>query len=211
MGDFNKLADAVFKGDLAEVVENTKKLLDSGANPLEIVNNGLLAGMDIVAPKFKAGEMFVPEVMMSAKALGEGMKIVQPMLSASDVASVGTIVIGTVAGDLHDIGKNLVVMILKSGGFNVIDLGIDVAPEKFVEAIKEHNPQVVGMSALLTTTMAAMKQTLDAMEEAGVRDQAKVIIGGAPVSQGFADEIGADGYASDAIGAKDLCTKLIKG
>ncbi len=209
MADFNKLADAIFKGDVAEVVATTKVLLNDGATPLEIVNDGLLAGMNIVGPKFKAGEMFVPEVMMSARALGEGMRIVKPMLSASDAVSVGTVVIGTVAGDLHDIGKNLVVMILKSGGFNVIDLGIDVPPEKFVEAVKEHNPQVVGMSALLTTTMAAMKQTLDAMTEAGVREQVKVIIGGAPVTQKYADEIGANGYASDAILAKELCAELI--
>lgn len=210
MADLKQLADAVFKGDVAEVAASTQQLLDSGVKPLDIVNNGLLAGMDIVGPKFKAGEMFVPEVMMSARALGEGMNIVQPLLSAGDVASAGTVVIGTVAGDLHDIGKNLVAMILKSGGFNVIDLGIDVPPEKFVAAVKEHNPQIVGMSALLTTTMTAMKQTLDALKEAGVRDQVKVIIGGAPVTQNFSDEIGADGYAADAILAKDLCTKIMR-
>lgn len=210
MVDFNELAEVVFKGDVAEVVAKTKRLLDEGYAPLDIVNKGLLAGMNIVSPKFKAGEMFVPEVMMSARALENGMQIVQPMLSASDMTSAGTVVIGTVAGDLHDIGKNLVSMILKSGGFNVIDIGIDVAPEKFVEAVKGHNPQIVGMSALLTTTMATMKQTLDVMSEAGVRDQVKVIVGGAPVTQKYADEIGADGYASDAILAKELCAELIK-
>lgn len=211
MSDFDSLAQAVFRGDFDGVVSATKNLLDRGVNPLDVVNKGLLAGMDIVAPKFKAGEMFVPEVMMCAKALGEGMKIVQPLLSSSEAAAAGTVVIGTVAGDLHDIGKNLVVMILKSGGFNVIDLGVDVSPEGFVSAIKEHNPQIVGMSALLTTTMVNMKKTLDAMEAAGVRDKVKVIIGGAPVSQSFADEIGADGYAPDAMAAKDLCSKIIMG
>jgi len=210
MADFTNLAAAVFKGDVAEVASTTKNLVDSGVKPIDIVNDGLLAGMDIVGPKFKAGEMFVPEVMMSARALREGMNIVQPLLSDSDVASAGTVVIGTVAGDLHDIGKNLVAMILKSGGFNVVDIGIDVTPEKFVDAVKEHNPQIVGMSALLTTTMTAMKQTLDALAEADVRDKVKVIIGGAPVTQKYADEIGADGYASDAILAKELCTELIK-
>ncbi|HHW41697.1 MAG TPA: cobalamin-binding protein [Syntrophomonadaceae bacterium] len=211
MSDFDSLAQAVFHGDFDGVVSATKNLLDRGVNPLDVINKGLLAGMDIVAPKFKAGEMFVPEVMMCAKALGEGMKIVQPLLSSSEAASAGTVVIGTVAGDLHDIGKNLVVMILKSGGFNVIDLGVDVSPEGFVNAIKEHSPQIVGMSALLTTTMVNMKKTLDAMEAAGVRDKVKVIIGGAPVSQSFADEIGADGYAPDAMAAKELCAKIIKG
>lgn len=209
MGDFKQLADAVFKGDSMAVETLTKQLVNSGVNPLDIVNQGLIEGMNIVAPKFKAGEMFVPEVMMAAKAMQAGINIVKPLLAETDVPSKGTIIIGTVAGDLHDIGKNLVAMILESGGFKVIDLGVDVSPEKFVAAVKEHKPQVLGMSALLTTTMPRMQETIQALEEAGLRRQVKVIIGGAPVTESFANEIGADGYGADAMSAKDLCERLM--
>lgn len=209
MSSLDKLAEAVFRGDFAGVKEMTQSLIDSGAAPIEIINEGLIGGMNIVAPKFKAGEMFVPEVMMSARAMHEGLEVVKPLIADTDVPSKGTILIGTVAGDLHDIGKNLVVMILESGGFKVIDLGVDVAPDKFVAAVKEHKPQIIGMSALLTTTMPAMKTTLDALTDAGLRDSVKVIIGGAPVSDSFADQIGADGFASDAMAAKELCEKLV--
>lgn len=209
MSDFNKLADAVFRGSFGEAETITKELINNGSAPLDIINQGLIAGMDIVAPKFKAGEMFVPEVMMAAKAMSVGMEVVKPLINDTDIPSKGTIVIGTVAGDLHDIGKNLVIMILESGGFKVIDLGVDVPIEKFVEAVKEHNPQIVGLSALLTTTMPAMQSTIDAFKEAGLRDNVKVIVGGAPLSPEFANQIGADGYASDAMVAKDLCERLI--
>ncbi len=209
MSDFKQLAEAVFRGDFGAVRELTRQMIDSGVAPLEIVNNGLIEGMNIVAPKFKAGEMFVPEVMMAAKAMQEGLDLVKPLLVDTEMPSKGTVVIGTVAGDLHDIGKNLVVMILESGGFKVVDLGVDVSPEKFVEAVKEHKPQIVGMSALLTTTMPWMKSTIETLEEAGLRRQVKVIIGGAPVTEKFAEEIGADGYAPDAMSAKELCENLI--
>ncbi|HEY3426056.1 MAG TPA: cobalamin-dependent protein, partial [Negativicutes bacterium] len=179
MNNFIDLAEAVYQGDYAKVRGITQSLVDAGITPLAIINSGLLAGMEIVAPKFKAGEMFIPEVMMSAKALAEGMKIVKPLLSTKDSDSMATILIGTVVGDLHDIGKNLVCMILASGGFNVIDIGIDVSPEKFVEAIAEHKPKIVGMCALLTTTMMTMKDTIDAITAAGLRDQVKIIVGGA--------------------------------
>lgn len=209
MSDFDQLADYVFKGNAAAVKDLTQKMVDAGGNPMDIISNGLLVGMDIVTPKFKAGEMYVPEVMMSAKALSEGMKIVKPLLTGSDIAVTKTIIIGTVSGDLHDIGKNLVVMILESGGFNVIDLGVDVSPEKFVAAIKEHNAKIVGLSALLTTTMLNMKATIELIAEEGLRDSVKVLVGGAPVSQSFADEIGADGYCADAMAAKEMATAIL--
>ncbi len=208
MSDLTKLADTVFRGDFGNAGQITKELIDSGVEPLTIINQGLIAGMDIVAPKFKAGEMFVPEVMMAARAMAVGMEVVKPLIQDADIPSKGTVLIGTVAGDLHDIGKNLVIMILESGGFKVVDLGVDVSVEKFVAAAKQYNPQVIGMSALLTTTMTAMKDTIDALTEAGLRKNLKVIVGGAPLSQEFASQIGADGYAADAMAAKELCEKL---
>lgn len=209
MSNFSQLADAVFNGDFASVKEITQRLIDSGEEPLQIINQGLIGGMNIVGPKFKAGDMFVPEVMRAAKSMAAGLDLVKPLLADADIPSAGTVIIGTVKGDLHDIGKNLVVMILQSSGFNVIDLGVDVSPEAFVEAVKEHKPQVVGMSALLTTTMMGMKQTLEALQEAGLRDTVKAIVGGAPVSQSFADEIGADGYCADVLSAKEMCAQIV--
>ncbi|KGK90019.1 methyltransferase [Desulfosporosinus sp. HMP52] len=209
MSDFDQLADYVFKGNAAAVKELTQKLVNAGGDPLEIISKGLLIGMDIVTPKFKAGEMYVPEVMMAARALSEGMNIVKPLLTGEDIAVSKTIIIGTVAGDLHDIGKNLVVMIMESGGFNVVDLGVDVSPEKFVAAIKEHNAKIVGLSALLTTTMLNMKVTIDHIAKEGLRDQVKILVGGAPVSQSFADEVGADGYCADAMAAKEMATAFL--
>ena len=209
MSDFDQLADYVFKGNAAAVKDLTKKMVDAGGNPMEIISKGLLVGMDIVTPKFKAGDMYVPEVMMSAKALSEGMKIVKPLLVGEDIGVTKTIIIGTVAGDLHDIGKNLVVMIMESGGFNVIDLGVDVSPERFVAAIKEYDAKIVGLSALLTTTMLNMKATIDLIKEEGLRDSVKILVGGAPVSKSFADDIGADGYCADAMSAKEMATAIL--
>ncbi|MHB8075536.1 cobalamin B12-binding domain-containing protein [Desulfosporosinus fructosivorans] len=209
MSDFDQLADYVFKGNASAVKDLTQKMVDAGGNPMEIITKGLLVGMDIVTPKFKAGDMYVPEVMMSAKALSEGMKIVKPLLVGEDIGVTKTIIIGTVAGDLHDIGKNLVVMIMESGGFNVIDLGVDVSPERFVAAIKEYDAKIVGLSALLTTTMLNMKATIDLIKEEGLRDAVKILVGGAPVSQSFADDIGADGYCADAMSAKEMATAIL--
>ncbi|TGE35469.1 cobalamin-binding protein [Desulfosporosinus fructosivorans] len=209
MSDFDQLADYVFKGNAAAVRELTQKMVNAGGNPMEIISMGLLVGMDIVTPKFKAGDMYVPEVMMSAKALSEGMKIVKPLLVGEDIGVTKTIIIGTVAGDLHDIGKNLVVMIMESGGFNVIDLGVDVSPERFVAAIIEYDAKIVGLSALLTTTMLNMKATIDLIKEEGLRDAVKILVGGAPVSQSFADDIGADGYCADAMSAKEMATAIL--
>ncbi|MCO5386031.1 MAG: corrinoid protein [Desulfosporosinus sp.] len=209
MSTLNQLADAVYKGNFLGVKDITQQLIEGGTDPIEIINQGLIEGMNIVAPKFKSGEMFVPEVMMSARAMHTGMEMVKPLIADKDVPSKGTIIIGTVAGDLHDIGKNLVVMILGSAGFKVVDLGVDVPADKFIDAVKEHNPQVVGMSALLTTTMPMMQNTINALQEAGLRDTVKIIVGGAPVSQDFADKIGADGFAADAMAAKEICEKYV--
>lgn len=207
MANLTDLSQSVVLGDVEQVKEQTQSLVDAGTDPLEIINEGLIAGMNIVGPRFKNGEMFVPEVLMSAKAMAAGMEIVKPLISDKDMPSKGTIVLGTVKGDLHDIGKNLVGMMLEGSGFKVIDLGIDVAPEKFIAAIKEHNPDIVAMSALLTTTMVSMKDTIDLIKEEGLT--VKCIVGGAPVSQEFANKIGADGYAADAASAAELCEELL--
>jgi 5-methyltetrahydrofolate--homocysteine methyltransferase len=192
-------------------VEVTKSLLDSGVDPLDVINKGLIAGMDRVGVLFKNNEMFVPEVLMSAKAMNAGVEVVKEKQQAFDMPSLGKVVIGTVRGDLHDIGKNLVAMMMESSGFTVYNLGVDIEPAKFVEAVKEYRPDIVAMSALLTTTMMNMKETIDALKEAGLKDKVKVIIGGAPITQEFADEIGADGYAPDAASATELCKQLVGG
>jgi 5-methyltetrahydrofolate--homocysteine methyltransferase len=168
-----------------------------------------MAGMNVVGVRFKAGDMYVPEVMMSAKAMSIGIELVKPLIAAKDMPTAGKVLIGTVKGDLHDIGKKLVVMMMESAGFEIIDLGVDIDSATFVKAVKEHNPQVIGMSALLTTTMLSMKDTIEALKKEGLRDSVKVIIGGAPITQGFADQIGADGYAPDAAAATELCRRLI--
>ncbi len=207
MANFEALVQSVMDGREAQVKENTKALIDGGVSPLDIINQGLIAGMNIVGARFKTGEMFVPEVLMCAKSMAAGIEMVKPLIAAEDMPNKGTIVLGTVKGDLHDIGKNLVGMMLESGGFKVINLGIDIAPEKFVEAVKEHDPQIVAMSALLTTTMPHMKDTIELIKEEGLK--VKCIIGGAPISQDFADKIGADGYSPDAASAVELCNKLM--
>lgn len=211
MTDFEAMANKVISGDVDVVTELTKKAVDEGEKPLDIINKGLMKGMNVVGERFKAGDMFIPEVLMSAKAMGAGMEIVKPLFVGGEVPSQGKVVLGTVKGDLHDIGRRLVGMIMESGGMVVEDLGIDVSPEKFVEAVKEKKPDIVGMSALLTTTMLAMKDTIEILEEEGLRDSVKVIIGGAPVTSDFAEEIGADGWAPDAITAKELAMQLIGG
>lgn len=209
MATLADLAESIIAGDVDKAKNITQSLVNEGKAPLEIINDGLIAGMNVVGARFKEGEMFVPEVLMSAKAMSAGMEIVKPLIAESDVPSIGKIVIGTVQGDLHDIGKNLVAMMMESAGFTVINLGTDIAPEKFVEAAKEHNADIVGLSALLTTTMPAMKETIEAFEEAGMRDKCKIIVGGAPVSQEFADQIGADGFAQDVASATALCKELL--
>ena len=211
MADFEAMANKVISGEVDVVTELTKKAVDVGEKPLDSIDKGLMKGMNVVGERFKAGDMFIPEVLMSAKAMGAGMEIVKPLFVGGEVPSQGKVVLGTVKGDLHDIGKRLVGMIMESGGMVVEDLGIDVSPEKFAEAVKEKKPDIVGMSALLTTTMLAMKDTIEVLEEEGLRDSVKVIIGGAPVTSDFAEEIGADGCAPDAITAKELAMQLIAG
>ena len=208
MIDLSALAENLIRGEAEEVKELTQKALDEGISPGEILNEGLIKGMSVVGEKFKNNEFYVPEVLIAARAMHAGMDILKPALASSGVQPVGIVILGTVKGDLHDIGKNLVAMMLEGAGFEVNDLGIDVPPEKFVEAVKEGG-DVVAMSALLTTTMTAMKTTLEALEEAGVKDKVKTLIGGAPVTQNYADEIGADGYARDAASAADKAKELI--
>lgn len=210
MADYEGLADGVIKGEIERVAGLTHKAVDEGTEPMDIINKGLMSGMNVVGERFKAGEMFVPEVLMSAKAMTAGMEIVKPLIVGGELPSMGKVMLGTVKGDLHDIGKKLVGMIMESAGIEVINLGTDVAPEDFVEGIKENEPDIIGMSALLTTTMLSMKDTIEVLEEEGIRDKVKVIIGGAPVTKDFADEIGADGWAPDAVSAKDLVLQLME-
>jgi 5-methyltetrahydrofolate--homocysteine methyltransferase len=207
MADLKALADAIIKGDQNTAVEITKAALEEGAEAESVLNDGLIAGMDVVGARFKKNEVYIPEVLISARAMKMAMEILGPELAKAGVEPVGTFLIGTVQGDLHDIGKNLVAMMLKGAGFEVNDIGIDVPAEKFVEQAKATDAQLIGMSALLTTTMPAMEKTLKAMREAGVT--AKIMIGGAPVTQGYADKIGADGYAPDAASAVDAAKSLI--
>jgi 5-methyltetrahydrofolate--homocysteine methyltransferase len=204
-----EMATAVIEGNMGDITDMTDDALDDGLSAKEILDNGLMPGMDHVGVEFKAGNMFVPEVLRSARTMQAAMDILKPLLAESGEKMVGKILIGTVKGDMHDIGKNLAGMMCEGAGFEVIDLGKDVAPEMFVEAVKEHRPDIVGMSALLTTTMRMMGQTIKALEEAGLRDQVKIMIGGAPVTQSFADQIGADGYASNAASATELAKRLV--
>lgn len=210
MANLDQLIQRVIQGREQQVKDSVKELLAAGLNPVDIINEGLIAGMNVVGRRFKEGDMFVPEVLMCARSMSAGLELVRPLIAETDLKSSGKVLLGTVKGDLHDIGKNLVGMMMESGGLEVINLGVDVPAEKFVAAIKEHNPNVLAMSALLTTTMPGMKNTIDLLREEGLRDKVKVIVGGAPVSKEFADNIGADGFAADAASATDLCKALIE-
>ncbi|MFZ5436759.1 MAG: corrinoid protein [Bacillota bacterium] len=209
MSNFESLSKAVIAGNVGQAAEMTKNALDLGARPMDILNLGLLPGMAVVGDRFKKGDMFVPEVLMAARVMHSCMEILKPMLVDEEVPSAGTVVIGTVKGDLHDIGKNLVAMMLESAGFRVVNLGVDVPPEKFASAVREHKPHILGMSALLTTTMLRMKDTIELLEEEGLRDKVKVIVGGAPVTRDFSEEIRADGYAPDAASAAELAKQIV--
>jgi 5-methyltetrahydrofolate--homocysteine methyltransferase len=204
-----QISTAVIEGDLDEIQDLTDDALDEGLTAEDIMNKGLMPGMDYVGVEFKAGNMFVPEVLRSAKTMQTSMDTLRPLLAKAGVKTIGKVLLVTVKGDLHDIGKNLVGMMCEGAGFEVMDVGKDVAPEQFVDAVKEFEPDVVGMSALLTTTMRSMESTIKVLEEAGLRDKVKIMIGGAPVTQAFADQIGADGYASNAASAADLAKKLV--
>jgi len=209
MADFRLIADSLKAGNAPKVKELVEAALAEGIDPTDIVNNALIVGMGEIGVLFKNNEVYVPEVLIAARAMHAGLDVVKPLLAEKDVKPVGTVVLGTVKGDLHDIGKNLVGMMLEGAGFKVIDLGIDVAPEKFVDAVKNNDVDVIAMSALLTTTMPGMKDTIEAVKAAGLRDKVKIMVGGAPVTQNFADEIGADGYAPDAASAADLAKELV--
>ena len=207
MVDLSVLSDAIIKGDQKTAVEVTTDAINGGMSPKSILDDGLIGGMNVVGVRFKANEVYIPEVLISARAMKMAMEILEPKLSEAGVEPFAKAMIGTVQGDLHDIGKNLVIMMLKGAGFEVSDIGVDVSSEKFVEQAKATNAQIVGLSALLTTTMPGMESTVKALKDADI--DAKIMVGGAPVTQGYADKIGADGYASDAASAVDLAKKLV--
>jgi 5-methyltetrahydrofolate--homocysteine methyltransferase len=209
MADLTALYKAIIDGDLKTAIATTKDALDGQADPLELVTKYMVPAMDEVGRRFECEEYFVPELLLSARAMKGSLELIRPLLVAQGTEPAGKVVIGTVKGDLHDIGKNLVSSMLEGGGFQVIDLGADVAPEKFTRAVQEHNADVVCLSALLTVTMPSMKTTIDMLASAGVRERVKVLIGGAPVTQQYADEIGADGYGQNATAAVQLARKLV--
>ena len=207
--DLKEIYDSTIAGNAPKVKELVEEALGEGVNPGEIITNQLIPAMAEVGDRFARNEFYVPEMLIAARAMQGGLAILKPLLVDGDMISAGRVVIGTVKGDLHDIGKNLVSMTFEGAGFEVTDLGVDVAPQKFAEAVKENQAQIVALSALLTTTMTMMKDTIEVLAEAGVRDQVKIIIGGAPVTQSYADEIGADGYADDAGGAVKTAKALL--
>jgi len=203
------IASNLYNGQNKTVAQLVQQALDQGMAAAEVLDGALIPGMDAVGRDFKAGDLFVPEVLIAARAMHAGMDLLRPLLAEADVPSAGKYIIGTVQGDLHDIGKNLVKMMLEGAGFEIVDLGTDVKPDDFVAAVQEHRPQVLGLSALLTTTMPGMTATIDALREAGLRDTVKIMIGGAPVTTAFAEQIGADAYAPDAATAVDVARNLV--
>jgi len=208
MVDLKEIAENLIQGKADKVKELTQRSVDEGQDIQKILNEGLLAGMSVVGDKFKKNEFYVPEVLIAARAMKAGMEIIRPLLTKKGVKGAGKIILGTVRGDLHDIGKNLVGMMLEGAGFEIIDLGVDVPPEKFVEAAREKGADIIGLSALLTTTMPGMKDVIEAIKSSDLKGKLKVMIGGAPVTQDYADEIGADGYAPDAASAVDKAKQL---
>ncbi|MCX6912018.1 MAG: corrinoid protein [Verrucomicrobia bacterium] len=209
MPDLKELYEAVVSGNAKATQAITQQALADGVDPLKLVNEYMVPAMDEVGRRFEANEYFVPELLISARAMKASLEIIRPILTARGDKPVGRVAIGTVKGDLHDIGKNLVASLLEGGGFEVIDLGVNVSPEKFIETVNSRQANIIAMSALLTTTMPSMKTTIDALKQAGVRDKVKVLIGGAPITQKYADEIGADGYSENAVGAVALAKKAV--
>jgi corrinoid protein of di/trimethylamine methyltransferase len=207
MPDLKELYEAIVSGDAKSSLSITQQALAEGTDPLTLVNEHMVPAMDEVGRRFEANEYFVPELLISARAMKAALDLIRPILAARGDKPIGRVAIGTVKGDLHDIGKNLVASLLEGGGFEVIDLGVNVPPEKFIATIQEKGANIVAMSALLTTTMPSMKTTIDALSQAGVRSKVKVLIGGAPITQKYADEIGADGYSENAVGAVALAKK----
>jgi corrinoid protein of di/trimethylamine methyltransferase len=209
MPDLKELYEAVVSGNAKATQAITQQALADGVDPLKLVNEYMVPAMDEVGRRFEANEYFVPELLISARAMKASLEIIRPILTARGDKPVGRVAIGTVKGDLHDIGKNLVASLLEGGGFEVIDLGVNVTPEKFIETVNSKQANIIAMSALLTTTMPSMKTTIDALKQAGVRGKVKVLIGGAPITQKYADEIGADGYSENAVGAVALAKKAV--
>jgi 5-methyltetrahydrofolate--homocysteine methyltransferase len=209
MPDLKELYEAVVSGNAKATQAITQQALADGVDPLKLVNEYMVPAMDEVGRRFEANEYFVPELLISARAMKASLEIIRPILTARGDKPVGRVAIGTVKGDLHDIGKNLVASLLEGGGFEVIDLGVNVTPEKFIETVNAKQANIIAMSALLTTTMPSMKTTIDALKQAGVRGKVKVLIGGAPITQKYADEIGADGYSENAVGAVALAKKAV--
>jgi len=209
MSKFKQLNEAIIKGDMKLAVEQTQRALDEGSNAQDIIDNGLISAMDEVGERFSKGLLFVPQMLRAAKTMQECMKLVEPLLKEGDLTSKGKVLIGTVKGDLHDIGKNLVSMMMEGAGFTITDLGVDVSPEKFVQKALEVEPDIVAMSALLSTTMPAMPKTIEALQNAGIRNKVRVMIGGAPVTSKYAQEINADSYAADAGSAVIAAKKLL--
>jgi 5-methyltetrahydrofolate--homocysteine methyltransferase len=209
MADFERIREAVLKGRFDAIADLVQETLDDGALPDDIIDKGLIGGMNEVGVLFKKDEMYMPEVLVSARTMHAGMEVLRPLLEETGARAAGRVVLGTVKGDLHDIGKNLVGMMFKGAGYDVVDIGIDQPAENFLKAVKESEAQVMGMSALLTTTMTQMGRVIDSLKEAGMRDRVKVMVGGAPVTAQFAESIGADGYAPDAGSALDILKNLI--
>ncbi len=207
---WQEIASKLYEGQDQAVAALVQQALDQGVAPSEILQGGLITGMDEVGRDFKAGDLFVPEVLIAARAMHAGMDILRPLLVEGEVPSMGKCVIGTVQGDLHDIGKNLVKMMLEGAGFEIVDLGTDVKSSAFVDAVREHRPDVLGMSALLTTTMVNIGAVIEALEEAGLRHSVKIMVGGAPVTAVFSEQVGADGYAPDAASAVDIARELVE-
>jgi len=209
MVDFQPIKQAVIEGDYQRTLRLVEEALKDKANPEDIVNSGLQAGLIVVGEKFSSGEFFIPEMLLAARAVSRSLDVLRPLLVDAKAVTIGRMVIGTVAGDIHDIGKNLVSMLLQGAGFEVTDLGTNVPVERFVAVVEESRPDILGLSALLTTTMPAMEATIEALKSADIRNQVKVIVGGAPVTQHFADRIGADSYAADGGSAIELCRRLV--
>ena len=209
MNIFEKMSETLIRGRAKEVAELVEQALNDGKDPGKILNDGLLPGMNVIGVRFRKNEVYVPEVLIAARAMKAGTEILRPKLMEQGVEPIGVVVIGTVKGDLHDIGKNLLGMMLEGAGFSVVDMGIDIDPKQFLEGAIENNSSLIGVSALLTTTMTNMKAVVETVRESKIADKVKVMIGGAPVTQAFCDEIGADGYAPDAASGADLAKRLI--
>jgi 5-methyltetrahydrofolate--homocysteine methyltransferase len=204
-----RLRDCVVNLDIDGVKRAAKEAIDAGVTPYEAIMEGMAKGMEIVGQKYEAGEYFLAELIMAGETMKEGLSVLEPYMKTGDMKHIGKVVIGTVEGDLHDIGKNVVITLLTASGFEVIDLGVDVPAEKFVEAVKQYKPDIVAMSALLTTTMVNMAKVIKALEQAGLRDKVKIIVGGAPLTEEYAKQIGADAYGRDAVEGVNICKKWV--